>query len=443
MVRQVKEADPSKWYSMLKRITNYDKDKTERLDIEEINHLTDKDQAEAIAEGFNKISQEYEEVQTENIDMPEIPDGTIPKFQPWQIKKYLDRIKTNRATIPGDIPAKIVKTCSSTLCIPMTHMINHSISTGLWPDIYKTELITPVGKKLPVETLEDLRPISNLPICDKVQEAVISDMIITDMKNKLDPTQFGNQKNTSIQHYLIKMMHRIVSSVDRNSKGEINAILALFIDWKSAYSRQDHTLGINSFIKNGVRPALIPLLTNYFQNRKIQVKHHGVISKPRKQPGSGAQGASLGNQEFISQTNNNADSVPPEDRFKYVDDLTTLEVIKLLSVGLSSYNYKQHVPSDVPTDGYFVDNKNLKSQNYLDEINKWTINQKMVINTRKTKAMLINFTQKPFTTRLQLEDKQIEIVEEMKILGTTINKNLCWNTNTKQIIQKVNKECYY
>ena len=79
--------------------------------------------------------------------MPKIPEGTIPKFQPWQIKKYLDRIKTNRATIPGDIPAKIFKNFSSALCIPMTHMINHSISTGLWPDIYKTDLITPVGKK--------------------------------------------------------------------------------------------------------------------------------------------------------------------------------------------------------------------------------------------------------------------------------------------------------
>ena len=53
--------------------------------------------------------------------------------------------------------------------------------------------------------------------------------------------------------------------------------------------------------------------------------------------------------------------------------------------------------------------------------------------------MLINFTQKPFTTRLQLEDQQIEIVDEIKILGTTINSTLCWNTNTKKIVQKVNK----
>ena len=133
------------------------------------------------------------------------------------------------------------------------------------------------------------------------------------MKTSLDPTQYGNQRKTSIQHYLVKLLNQIVTNVDRNSRGEINAVLALFVDWKSPYSRQCHTLGIKSFITNGVRPSLIPVLTDYFRNRVMRVKHHGVISAPRKQPGSGAQGASLGNHEFSSQTNNNADSVPEEN----------------------------------------------------------------------------------------------------------------------------------
>ena len=36
-----------------------------------------------------------------------------------------------------------------------------------------------------------------------------------------------------------------------------------------------------------------------------------------------------------------------EDRFKFVDDLTILEIVDLLTVGLTSYNIKQHVPSDI------------------------------------------------------------------------------------------------
>ena len=54
--------------------------------------------------------------------------------------------------------------------------------------------------------------------------------------------------------------------------------------------------------------------------------------------------ACLGNWEFLSQTNDNAECVPQEDIFTFVDDLTTLEIINLLTVGLSSFFINQQVP---------------------------------------------------------------------------------------------------
>ena len=62
MVRQVREANPSQWYSILKRISNFDQEKSKELHISEINHLSDQDQAEAFANSFNSISQEYQEI---------------------------------------------------------------------------------------------------------------------------------------------------------------------------------------------------------------------------------------------------------------------------------------------------------------------------------------------------------------------------------------------
>ena len=132
--------------------------------------------------------------------------------------------------------------------------------------------------------------------------------------------------------------------------------------------------------------------------------------------------------------------MPTDKRFKYVDDLTTLEIINLLSVGLSSYNFKHHVPSDIPTDGYFLPNDNLKSQFYIIEINKWTVNQKMLINSKKTKAMIFNFTHNyKFSTQLRNNNMNIDVVPEIKILGTIITQDINWNKNTQHIIQKVNK----
>ena len=115
---------------MLKRASDFDKEKMEDPSVEEIKHLKDPEKAAAIVDSFNKISQEYDEIMTESIKVPPIPKETIPTFTPLQIKKYLDRVKTNKATLPGEIPAKIVKLNSDILCTPMAHMINQSIKQG-------------------------------------------------------------------------------------------------------------------------------------------------------------------------------------------------------------------------------------------------------------------------------------------------------------------------
>ena len=118
------------------------------------------------------------------------------------------------------------------------------------------------------------------------------------------------------------MLHRILTAVDKNRRKEAFAIVANFVDWKDAFPRQCPELGIKSFIKNGVRPSLIPLLVNYFQGRQMSVKWHGERSDPRNINGGGPQGATLGILEYLSQSNDNADCVPLQDRFKFIDDLT-------------------------------------------------------------------------------------------------------------------------
>ena len=145
------------------------------------------------------------------------------------------------------------------------------------------------------------------------------------------------------------------------------------------------------------------------------------------------------NWKFLSQTNDNADCVPEDDRFKFVDDLTTLEVINLLTIGLSSFYMKHQVPSDIPVHGQYIDGSKLKSQQYLHQINKWTDDHKMVISEKKTKAMIFNFTDNyQFTTRIDLKGSNIEIVDKMKILGTIVDSKLSWDDNCSMIIKKVN-----
>ena len=164
-------------------------------------------------------------------------------------------------------------------------------------------------------------------------------MVIQDMKPTRDPAQYGNEKKVSAQHYLIKMLNRVLTAVDTNSQREAIAVIISMVDWSNAFDRQAHKLGIQSFIKNGVRPSLIPVLISFFQNRPMKVKWNKESSSTHTLNGGGPQGGLMGILEYLSQTNNNTDFLADEDKFKFIDDLSFLEIINL--IGLSSFNLKQ------------------------------------------------------------------------------------------------------
>ena len=225
--------------------------------------------------------------------------------------------------------------------------------------------------------------------------------MIKDMQGNRDPSQYGNEKGVSVNHYLIGFIDQILKSVDNNSVYEKFAVFCTMVDWKQAFDHQCPRLGINSFIKNGVRRSLIPLLINYFQNRKMVVKWHGAESSVRELNGGGPQGALWGILEYLSQSNSNTDYISPEKKFKFIDDLSILEMVNLLTIGISSYNFKLHVASDIPTNGYFVEASNMMSQDYLERICQWTEDNKI----KKFQ----------FSTRILAQDATVEIINDTKL----------------------------
>ena len=169
------------------------------------------------------------------------------------------------------------------------------------------------------------------------------------------------------------------------------------------------------------------------------VKWHGIKSKSRNLNGGGPQGGTFGILEYLSQSNSNANCVDKDLRWKWVDDLTVLEIINLINIGITSFNAKFQVPNDIDTEKKFIPNKNLLTQTHLDKISDWTKNQKMMLNKKKTNYMIFNFTENyQFNTRLNIESENIEEKKKVKLLGTIISNDLKWDENTSELIKKVN-----
>ena len=254
-MEELKIKNPGQWYSCLKNITSFDQQKNEQPNVEEIRHLSDQEQADIIAQQFARIQNEYEPLKSEDISVPYCAKSDIPHFSPAQVWFALTKLNTNKSTVSGDVPAKLIKEFAAYLAEPLTDILNTSVGRGEYPKISKFEVSTPVPKSHPTEKLSQLRNISGLFNFDKVMEKLLAVMMIADMAAKMDPAQYGNQRGISIQHYLINMVHRILHVLDNNSRKDTFAVIASLIDWNNAF--QCPKLGIECFIRNGVRPGLI------------------------------------------------------------------------------------------------------------------------------------------------------------------------------------------
>ena len=135
----------------------------------------------------------------------------------------------------------------------------------------------------------------------KMYESFLAEIIAVDMVTTKDTAQYGNEKSVSIQHYLVKMIHTILSAQVRNSKSEAYPVIVQLVDWQGAFDQQCHNLGVKSFLENGAWKSIIPpLLIHYFTSRQMAVKWKGKYSQSRYLPGGGAQGGALGGLDYLS-----------------------------------------------------------------------------------------------------------------------------------------------
>ena len=76
-------------------------------------------------------------------------------------------------------------------------------------------------------------------------------------------------------------------------------------------------------------------------------------------------------------------------------------------------------------------------QEQLKELLENANENKMKINTKKTKVVVFNTARtRDFTPELNKEDEPIETVDSLKLLGVIITSDLRWNDNTEYITKR-------
>ena len=130
----------------------------------------------------------------------------------------------------------------------------------------------------------------------------------------------------------------------------------------------------------------------------------------------------------MAQSNDNAEIVPVEDRFKFIDDLSILQLVCFSGL-LVEYNFFNHVASDVGIDELYLPASTFNTQEHLNYISNWTQQNLMRLNEAKTNYMVFSRSKESFATRLSINGVKIDKLNVTKMLGIWISDDLCWSRN--------------
>ena len=113
--------------------------------------------------------------------------------------KVIKSLKNSSATGVDFIDTKTVKLAAEVLTPALTHIINLSITTNTFPDIWKYAKIIPLLKSFSSDPLlpKSYRPIALLPILSKVLEKIV----FTQLRRTTlsTPTYMGQDQDTTLQ----------------------------------------------------------------------------------------------------------------------------------------------------------------------------------------------------------------------------------------------------
>ena len=179
---------------------------------------------------------------------------------------------------------------------------------------------------------------------------------------------------------------------------------------------------------------------SFLENRRMVVRWNQALSTEKLMVAGGPQGSTQGILQYLSTSNNCADVIDNELKFRFIDDLSALELVNLLNIGIQSHNIRQNVPNNVPVHNQIITSDKLKTQQDVLDIDRWSKDNLMKLNPKKCKNMIFNFSRKnQFSTSIELNGEKIETVDEMKVLGTWLTKDLKWKKNTDEIVKDCNR----
>ena len=165
------------------------------------------------------------------------------------------------------IPSKLLIECLDCILPSLTDLFNSSLASGIFPQCFKSDLVTPILKKrcLDHNDLNNYRPVSNLCFIAKILEKLVLSQVSSYLNshNLYNTCQSAYRPGHSTETALLKVVNDLFLSLN---KGNIS-VLAL-LDFSSAFDTIDHTILVHRLHTDfGFTDTVLQWFSSYLTDR--------------------------------------------------------------------------------------------------------------------------------------------------------------------------------
>lgn len=203
----------------------------------------------------------------------------------------------NKASSANDgISAIIIKDNHLALLEPLRYIVNLVLKTGVYPDILKNSIITPVYKTGDRRRVENYRPIVVTSTVNKLLEKCIKIKLEKHLEDIgfLSNNQFGFRSKVCTEDAIQLLTEKILNNLDQGYK-----TIGIFIDLARAFDTVAHHIMLQILSEIGVRGTELSLFQSYLGNRTQQVKINNFIGEKGTVKCGVPQGTVLGPLLFV------------------------------------------------------------------------------------------------------------------------------------------------
>ena len=354
-----------------------------------------------------------------NFVQSKVPTTTkfnIPLTTLTFVRNFLSNLNINKSTGLDNIGPRILKLSANVLAPSLLVIVNKSLITGKFPCSLKEAKVKPLFKTGAKDDKNNYRPISILPTVSKLIEKWVESQFSKYLNeyNLLHQSQSGFRSKHSIGSAIVLMIDSWLKAVN---DGKLTG--CVMVDFRKAFDLVDHKILLNKLKCYKCDVNCLSWFESYLSNRTQRVSLNNNLSAPASFKCGVPQGSILGPLLFLI----------------FINDLPLVlqnyVVVDLFADDTTFYDFQ-----------FDITQLETNLQHALNLLRIWCRQNGMVLNTDKTKVMLITSRQKRLCMHnpvlfLTYSDIDMKMTHADKILGVHVDDNLMWNDHFQYVLKKI------